>query len=96
MLRQKLASIIADICNLLQAALAAAQQGGGSFPKPQSSATMPQVPRPPISAGLGLDLSSLRLQTSSPTPQPQRVRHLTPLALAALPRESCPMPYLFA
>ena len=66
----------------LQAALAAAQQGGGSYVKSQSSATVPQVPQPPVSAGLGLDLSSLRLQTSSPTPLPQRVR--LPIAMHSL------------
>lgn len=60
----------------MQAALAMAQQGSSGYAKPQSSAAMPQAPRPPMSAGLGLDLSSLRLQSSSstPAPLPQRVR----------------------
>ncbi len=53
----------------MQAALAAAQQGAG-YSRIQPAAITPQVPRPPVRAALGLDLSSLRLQTSSPTPLP--------------------------
>lgn len=72
-----------------QAALAAAQHGGGSYGRAPAPAMTPQVPRPPTSSALGLDLSSLRLATSSPTPAPvpQRVS-------AALQAESKISPFV--
>ena len=55
----------------MQAALAAAQHGAGHLLRAAAPIMTPQVPRPPTSAGLGLDLSSLRLHSSSPTPAPR-------------------------
>ena len=67
---------LSDATKLMQAALAAAQHGAGHSLRAAAPIMTPQVPRPPTSASLGLDLSSLRLHNSSPTPapRPQKVR----------------------